>query len=171
VADGASADQSAEAALQKLRPLLRPDKEREARIILARTISKFHSGPIPSAEELEHLDRVLPGAANRCFELAEREQAHRHDCERTVIKYEFGFRGRGQWLAIAGLVFLLAIVAYLAFLGDTKSAAGLGAATIVGVVTAFTAGKYIESKAEGPQPPAQTDQRSMPAQKKQQRKR
>lgn len=130
--------------------MLRPDKAQEARIVLTRAISKFHSGPIPSAEEMEHLEQVHPGAADRCFRMAEKEQDHRHSCERDIIKKEFSFRGRGQWFAMATVVFLLCAVAYLAFLGDTKSASTLGSVTLVGLVSAWTASKYIENKADEP---------------------
>lgn len=137
-------------AFEKLRPMLRPEKAREARVVLTRAISKFHSGPIPSAEEMEHLEQIHPGAADRCFRMAEKEQDHRHACERDIIKKEFSFRGRGQWFAMATVTFLLCAVAYLAYLGDTRSAAGLGAATLVGLVTAWTASKYIDNKTEEP---------------------
>lgn len=148
-------------AFEKLRPMLRPDKTREARVVLTRAISKFHSGPIPSAEEMEHLEQVHPGAADRCFRMAEKEQDHRHACERDIIKMEFSFRGRGQWFAMATVALLLCAVAYLAFLGDTRSAAVLGTATLVGLVTAWTASKYIDNKTDeisgkqaAPPPPA-----------------
>jgi uncharacterized membrane protein len=137
-----------DAAIEQMKPLLRPEKVPEARIILAQTISKSHSGPIPSAEEMELLERVLPGAADRCFGMAEREQNHRHDCDKQIIEKEFAFRSRGQWMALGAVVLLLAAVAYLAFLGDTKSAAALGAATLVGLVAAFTASKLIEGRSE-----------------------
>ncbi len=72
-------------ALDELRPLLKPDKAQEAdRVltrIMTRVVSKTHIGPIPSAAELEHLDRVQPGFANRCVEMAEREQ-----CIGTVLR-------------------------------------------------------------------------------------
>jgi len=151
----------AEEALQELRPFLRPNTTEEAKLVLTRIVSKYHSGPIPSAEELEYLERILPGAANRCFEMAEREQAHRHRVSEDIVTKEFSLRGRGQWLAIAALVLLLIVVAYLAYQKDTEAAAWLGAATIVGVVSVFVTGKIIEktdSSAEAeekpPEPPA-----------------
>lgn len=145
VAEGAAA---AEAAIEKLKPLLKPDKVAEARVVLARSMSKFHSGPIPSAEEMEHLERVHAGAAERCFSMAEKEQDHRHYCDRAIIDREFGLRSRGQWMAIGAVLLLLLTVGYIAYLGDTKAAASLGAATLVGLVLAFTASKYIETRAE-----------------------
>jgi uncharacterized membrane protein len=149
--------QAADAAFEQLRPLLKPEKTKEARLVLTRMVSKSHSGPIPSAEELELLEHVLPGAANRCFEMAEREQAHRHVMGESIVTKEFSLRGRGQWLAIFALVCLLGMVGWLAYLGDTKAAAWLGAATIVGVVSVFVTGKFIEQRdVADDEPPSST---------------
>lgn len=118
-------------------------------MVLTRVVSKSHKGPIPSAEELEHLEQVLQGSANRCFEMAEREQSHRHSLENNLVTREFDLRGRGQLLAIFALILLLIVVAFLAYLGDTVSAAALGGATIVGVVAIFVTGKRYDAKESG----------------------
>ena len=134
--------------LDELRPLLKPDKAQEAGKVLTgfmmRVVSKTHSGPIPSAEELEHLDRVQPGFANRCVEMAEREQCHRHGLETSVVSYEGSLRQRGQIFALLALIVLVLAVAWLAYLGFGQSAAALGTATIVGVVGVFAAGRYFD---------------------------
>lgn len=36
------------------------------------------SGPLPDPASVERFEHILPGAAQRLFALAEREQAHRH---------------------------------------------------------------------------------------------
>lgn len=118
-------------------------------------VSKSHSGPIPSAEELEHLERVLPGLANRVVSMAEKEQNMRHGTTDKIITKEFSLRSVGQWLAILALILLLTTVAYIAFLGDTKSAAWLGAATIAAVVSVFVTGRWFDASEtdELPSPP------------------
>jgi uncharacterized membrane protein len=166
IADAGAAD----VAFQQLKPLLRPDKAQDAKLVLTRMVSKSHRGPIPSAEELEHLEQVLPGSANRCFEMAEREQAHRHTVEKTIVDREFTLRGRGQWLAIAGLILLLLVVGYLASEGDTVSAAALGSATIIGVVAIFVTGRRYDAKENGgsskpdpePEPESKEEQKQVP---------
>lgn len=114
-------------------------------MILTRVVSKSHSGPIPSAEELEHLEHVIPGAADRVFTMAENEQNHRHNTTDVLIDKEFSLRNKGQNLAIMALTLLLATVGYIAYLGDTKSAAMLGAGTIVAVVSIFITGRWFDS--------------------------
>ncbi len=147
-------DDAANAALEQLKPLLRPDKINEAGTVLTRfqmrVVSKSHSGPIPSAEELEHLERINPGMANRCMEMAEREQSHRHQMDATLLKSEFSLRGRGQTFGLMGLALLLIVTAFLAYLGFGTEAATLGSATIIGVVGIFVTGRYFDEKPEKP---------------------
>lgn len=152
-----SPDGAVDEALEKLKPFLRPEKAKEARVVLTRTVSKPHSGPIPSADELEHLEQVLPGLADRVVSMAEREQSHRHGTMENLLDKEFALRGRGQWMALGALVLLLLAVVVIAWLGDTKSAAWLGAATIVAVVSVFITGRFYDSKedSDGSPNPAQ----------------
>ncbi len=82
--------------------------------------------------------------------MAEKEQNMRHGTTDKIITKEFSLRSIGQWLAILAMLMLLATVAYIAFLGDTKSAAWLGAATIGAVVSVFVTGRWFDAaEAEG----------------------
>jgi uncharacterized membrane protein len=156
---------------------LKPEKIGEGKRFLARVVSKSHSGPIPSAEELEHLERVMPGLANRVVIMAEKEQNIRHSTTNKVIDKEFTLRGNGQLLAIFALSMLLLTVGYMAYLGDTKSAAWLGGATIVGVVSMFVTGRWFDSSegsneepvSEKPQP-RNNNQKSLPKSNKPKRR-
>lgn len=156
-------------ALEKLKPLLKPEKMNEARTIVARIVTKSHSGPIPSAEELGHLEAVLPGAADRVITMAEREQEHRHTATNSIVDKEFAYRGRGQIITILALTLILLAVGGIAWLGDTKSAAALGSVTIVAVVTAIIRAKVIDSHEESNDqrrhenaPRSGVDQKSLP---------
>lgn len=44
-----------------------------------------HSGPLPAPETLEHYERILPGAANRVFTMAENEQGIRRQENSKVL--------------------------------------------------------------------------------------
>ena len=48
--------------------------------------ASYSSGPLPSADQLERYDIVLPGAANRIITMAEEQSKHRQELEKTVIK-------------------------------------------------------------------------------------
>ena len=41
-------------------------------------------GPLPPPETLDGYEKTLPGAADRVFAMAEKEQSHRHDMEKDV---------------------------------------------------------------------------------------
>jgi uncharacterized membrane protein len=116
---------------------------------LTQVVSKSHSGPIPSAEELGALETVLPGLADRVVSMAEREQSHRHVTTALMVEKEFSLRRNGQTLALIALFMLLATVFWLAWLGDSKAAAWLGAGTIVAVVSIFVTGRVTDVKDEG----------------------
>ncbi len=142
----AAEESPTEEALGNLEPYLLPDKKPEVRRVLTRFISKTHSGPIPSADELEHLEAVLPGCANRILEMTERDQRHRHVIEESIVEKEFGLRSRGQTFALVALGMMLIAVAWLGYLGFSTAATGLGVGIIVAVVTVFATGKHFEAK-------------------------
>jgi uncharacterized membrane protein len=156
---------------------LKPEKIGEAKLILTRVVSKSHSGPIPSAEELEHLESVKPGLADRVVTMAEKEQNNRHNTTDTLINKEFSLRNKGQNLAIMALTLLLITVGYIAYLGDTKSAALLGGGTIAAVVSIFITGRLFDSSgnsneepvSEKPQP-RNNNQKSLPKNNKPKRR-
>ncbi len=46
---------------------------------------QFHIGPIPSAQQLEEYERVLPGSAERIMQRSEKEQEARHQNVTTLL--------------------------------------------------------------------------------------
>jgi uncharacterized membrane protein len=112
--DGDNAEENsttpAQEILTKLTPLLRPDKRNEAERVVGMILHKFHSGPLPAPEDLAHYDAICPGAANRIISMAENSMNHRQTMEKTLVKSEYGLRTRGQWLAIAALITMLAVI-------------------------------------------------------------
>jgi uncharacterized membrane protein len=142
-------DQVAEDFMAKMKPLIKPDKEVEAKRLLTQVVAmRSHSGPLPPADELQKFEGVQAGFANRIVEMAEKNQAHRHKMESRIINGELLLRAAGQVLAILALILLLCAVCYLAYSGDTKSAATLGALTIVGVVSVFAIGRHFDKDGE-----------------------
>lgn len=65
------------------------------------------SGPLPAPSELEHYERICPGAAHRIISVMEREQEHRHNRENSADAVSRDSGKRGQWLG--GAVILAAI--------------------------------------------------------------
>ncbi|WP_248730232.1 DUF2335 domain-containing protein [Vreelandella populi] len=116
------------------------------------------SAPIPPAQEVEYYDRIMPGAADRIFALAENQQAHRLEQERKQLEIntkvtesnictaDSNIRAqdatileirRGQWMAfILGLSFL-GITALLGLNGHEFAASALGLGGVAAVATVF----------------------------------
>ena len=63
------------------------------------------SGPIPSPDILEHYEYVFPGAAERIFQMTERQMEHRIEIENKVIQSKIRDSMVGMVLG-----FLLALV-------------------------------------------------------------
>ena len=107
-----------------------------------------YRGPLPQARQLEEYERILPGAAERLFDMFEKQSHHRMDVEKLVIEGEISSKTRGQWFA-----FILGLVVYAGSIGllfagrPTEGLTGIIVATI-GAVGIFVTGKYMESKQE-----------------------
>ena len=85
--------------MSKVKKIERPPTA--AFLIEQHTKKVTHSGPLPSPEILEGYERVSPGFANRIFEMAEREQKHRHDSDDAMVKGYFGSVRFGQICAVS----------------------------------------------------------------------
>lgn len=65
---------AAKAIATQLAPFIKPDRKAEAVRVVATLIEKHHSGPLPAPEDLAHYDQIVPGGAERIFQMTEREQ-------------------------------------------------------------------------------------------------
>jgi len=59
------------------------------------------TGPLPHPEALARFNEVVPGSADRIIAMAEREQAHRTEMQRSVLNAEIGDNRRGHYLGFA----------------------------------------------------------------------
>jgi hypothetical protein len=81
---------------------LRPSESRRPIRPMASIIATHWSGPLPPPSELEKIDQIIPGGADRLLRMAEKEQTHRIEDAR-----------RGQylgWSLAAGAVIAAAVV-------------------------------------------------------------
>lgn len=134
-----------------LHPIAKPQKD-----LVSVTTSREFSGPIPPPELLHRYDEVVPGAANRILEMAEREAAHRQQVELAVaqaniatqaevvsinrrkVENQFSSDRLGQLLG--GAISFTALIGaiYLAVNGHSGAAAVVGALPLASVVRALT---------------------------------
>jgi Predicted membrane protein (DUF2335) len=98
-------------------------------------ISAHWSGPLPPVSELERLDQIIPGGADRLLRMAEKEQTHRIEDAK-----------RGQylgWSLAAGAVIAAALVSLCH--GPWQVSVALVGIPVLGAVHALIQGRKEKS--------------------------
>lgn len=99
-------------------------------LVAGTRIKSTFSGPLPPANEFEHYNAVLPGAADRILAMAEKEQQIRADGQAGMLAND-GRRVTGAtWIGLA----LIGVAGLAAWMGQPWVAAPLG---LGGTVTAL----------------------------------
>ena len=125
-----------------------PDLPQEKRAEVARVIrqiSRYHSGPLPDAETLDYYNRIIPNGADRIMALLEREAAHRHEQEKTIINTQRAITLRSRWVGAGLTAILTSAGTYLGATGHNTLAGVIFATTIVAVITVLVLGRRNES--------------------------
>ena len=92
--------------------------EEHMRIVAAAVqTSMRYAGPIPPPEMLAQYEEVLPGIADRIMTKAERQQAHRHKAEMTLIRNDGRQSMAGMAIGGAAVVTALVVAGVLAAQG------------------------------------------------------
>lgn len=110
----------------------------EVKAILVHQQNYLHSGPLPPSDELIVYDKYIPNGADRIMKLTEKSMELMEKHEDALIKEvtrNQDIASRGQIFALVAIFIYAALSFYLAYLGDTKTAAilmGTGLAAIVG---------------------------------------
>ncbi len=109
-------------------------------------MSRSFSGPLPPPELLERYNDALPGAAERIFKMAEKQQEHRQAIEKKVVFGNTSSQTRGNYLGF--LVSMTAILGGIWLIYMGKETTGLVAiiTPITGLVAAFAYGKYLQRR-------------------------
>ena len=87
------------------------------------------SGPLPAPQTLEYYDKILPGAADRIFNMAEQAQKHEHRLNNKSLNLGF-FVYAIAALTSSGILGLAALALYL----DKPLAAGIIGALVTMVL-------------------------------------
>src|SRR5580658_8735876 len=90
-----------ETALRDLPAEQREKLSRLFKITGTRILAKYHSGYLPSPEDLIQYNQAVPNGADRIMTMAERQSAHRIEIESLVIRSQQIQSARGQ---VFGLV-------------------------------------------------------------------
>ncbi len=116
---------------------------------MGHTHQELHIRPIPSPDEMQQYEIIQHGFADRLLKMAEKEQDRRlkREDDLIVLSHRSIFTTRlGLLLGFASVIVLSGLCAYVAQLGDTKSAAAIAVATMIGLAAVFVTGKFIQSK-------------------------
>lgn len=110
------------------------------------------SGLLPSPDDLQRYEEILPGAANRILEILERQQAHQHNRERMALEQAIVIVDTGRKVAasdsrraslgiVSGLTLsLLTIGGSLYLIANGHDWAGL---TLAGINLTGLAGVFV----------------------------
>lgn len=119
----------------------------------AQTLLTFQSrrrgGPLPAPADLEHYERVCPGAADRILKVMEREQTHRQELTQKIVETEAVNARRS--LPIGGAVALLAVcgATIVGLFGSWEAAVALVGIPLAAIVRAFVAPKRVDHGRHG----------------------
>lgn len=100
-----------------------------------------HSGPLPPPEVIEAYEKVSPGAAATIIAMAEREQAHRHDMEKTALNGAIERDKRGQRIGGIAVILALLVAFVLGYFGHTGLAGTIATTTLIGIAAIFVLGR------------------------------
>ena len=103
-------------------------------------ISKFFSGPIPPAAELNAYEKVIPGAAERIIKMAEDESVHRRNQEEKMLSSSCGDSRLGLWLGFFIGLSALTLSGLIAIYASPGAGSFLAFASISSLVGVFVYG-------------------------------
>jgi len=130
-----------------------PNSELVERLVqspaIQRVVMEMHQGPLPPAHAMADYDRVLPGAAERIMQMAEREQAHRHTVQEEQLtqgkSLATGYLrqdSQGKWMGFTIAMSVLILACVMAVLGHEGLAVVLAGFDLVGLAAVFVAGRF-----------------------------
>ena len=107
--------------------------------------AEMMSGPLPPPRTLQEYETIIPGAANRIFEMADRQSEHRIQLEKAVVNGD----SRRSYLAMIAAFILSALVIgggiYLVATGHDWAGASLIGMNLVGLAGIFVYGSRVRS--------------------------
>lgn len=125
-------------------------KDPKQRSIIAHAFSamverKTFSGPLPAPEDFKAYQNVMADAPERILTMAEKQMAHRFECEKKIIDSRIRESRIGQIMAFIIAIFSIGIVCFLGYKGHDWLAGSI-TAIIVGLASIFLFKKSKEEK-------------------------
>ncbi|MFA4845959.1 MAG: DUF2335 domain-containing protein [Patescibacteria group bacterium] len=104
------------------------------------------SGPIPPPSLFRQYDQIVPGAAERLLQMAEKQATHRIQLESLVIASDVRKSERGQNFGFCIAVFGLVCAFILGLVGREIVAGVIGGGTLVSLASVFVYGRRQKEK-------------------------
>ncbi len=95
------------------------------------------TGPLPSPQQLQQFDEIVPGTAERIIRMAEQEGENSRQLQRDALRETVAAQRRGQYLAAVIALSGMGASVWLALAGHDTVASILGGATLATIVVAF----------------------------------
>lgn len=120
---------------------------------------EINVSPLPKPSDFEGYERVLPGAASRLMEMAEREQKavielRQQDAQLTkqMMEYDYKSFRAGQWMGLAVTIASLVAAFVLAYKGNNIAAAGFGVTGLAVLVGVFLRNRFVPAQQQEKDP-------------------
>ena len=104
------------------------------------------SGPLPPPQLLSQYNDVVPNGAERLMKMAEAQQAHRQDLEKTVVHGNVESEKRGQWMGLSISLVVIAAGTYLAATGHAITGGVFVGVDVVALASVFVFGKHVQRR-------------------------
>ena len=104
------------------------------------------SGPIPPPSLFRQYDQIVPGAAERLLQMAEKQSAHRIELEHSVVASDIRKSERGQRFGFCIALFGLVCAFILGLVGRELVAGVIGGGTLVSLASVFVYGRRQKEK-------------------------
>jgi len=119
-------------------PIPKQRELKEAFSIGISMVQQIHSGPLPAPQTLELYAKIIPEGAERIMSMAEKEQAFRHEYDKTMMGRQKNIESRGQFFGFIICLFVLGGGIWLSYTGKETS----GLCAIVGALVALVGAFY-----------------------------
>lgn len=103
--------------------------------------SRSPGGPLPPPAVLKQYDDLVPGSAERIFQMSEKALDHQIDFRRAGLTADVVNTKRGQVLVFAVVVIVLAYSAIALYTGHASMGQLLGGGTVISLAAIFVLGR------------------------------
>jgi len=130
----------------QFREILRQPGASQVVSLTAAAFAASHEGPLPSAQQLREYEGALPGAAERIFAMAERQQEHRMHLEKIAVEGGNQRSWWGLWLGFFISLVVLGLSAGAIYTGHAWEGATGMSVDVVALAAVFVYGRADQRK-------------------------